>query len=324
MKPVKRGLVLIMILAFSFILPSGCAKKENAPVLHAGALKGPTSLGLAELMEKCKNSEADGHYEFTLAGAPDELSAKIVSGELDIACIPTNMASVLYERTEKQVVLLAVNTLGVLYLLQKNDADPIDGFDDLAGASIYSTGQGATQEYVLDYLLKQNGVDDAKVTYLSEHSELAAKMLEGGIEYALLPQPFVTTVTSKDASVRVALDITKEWEDATGGKQLTMGCTIVRREFLEQHPDAVETFLREMAQSAAFVNDNTEQAAVYAGEFDIVAEDIARQAIPQCNIVCITGEEMKDSVSSYLEILENANPQSVGGSLPDEAFYYIP
>lgn len=297
---------------------------DALPIIRVGALQGPTGLGLVELMEKNEKKEATNLYEFTLAGAPDELSGKIINGELDIACLPTNVASVLYAKTEGKVNLLAVNTLGVLYMLQKNDADVIGSIDDLSGETIYSTGQGATQEYVLDYLLTENGVEDAEVVYKSEHAELATLMIEGSAEYALLPQPFVTTVTSKDDTVDVALDITEEWETVTDGKQLTMGCVIVRTEFLEQNQAAVDTFLEELAQSVEFANTNVDEAAAYSGKFEVVNQEIAQKAIPECNIVCITGEEMQTSVSAYLEVLNNANPQSIGGALPDEAFYYLP
>lgn len=297
---------------------------EAKPMMRVGALQGPTGLGLVELMEKTERKETGNLYEFTLAGAPDEISGKIVSGELDIACVPTNLASVLYNKTEGKVRMAAVNTLGVLYVLQKNDEDTISGFADLEGAAIYSTGQGATQEYVLNYLLEANGVTDAEIVYKSEHAELAALMLGGDVEYALLPQPFVTSVTMKDDAVRVALDVTGEWEHATGGSKLTMGSVIVRTDFLEKNGAAVDRFLEELAGSVRYVNTHVDDAAALAGKYDVIAESVAREAIPQCNIVCMTGNEMRDSVSAYLQILFEADPKSVGGSLPDEAFYYIP
>lgn len=345
-------------------------------MVRVGALQGPTGLGLVELMEKTEQKQAGNIYEFTLAGAPDEISGKLVSGELDIASVPTNLAATLYAKTEGKVKIIGVNTLGVLYLLHKDpeaetdtettveaeeseeetdsgtesddestaeteaetgeeataaDADEAAAeeeqgltFADLEGETIYSTGQGATQEYVLNYLLQQSGVSDVEIIYKSEHAELASLVVAGEAEYALLPQPFVTTVTGKDNSVSVAMDITKEWEAATDGKQLTMGCVVVRTEFLEKNQDAVDKFLEELAESVDYVNSNVAESAALAGKFEVIAEDVAAKAIPLCNIVCLTGQEMKDSVTPYLEVLAAADPKSVGGALPDEAFYYIP
>lgn len=303
---------------------SSMPSNEVKPIVRVGALQGPTGLGLSSLMEKAEQKEAASIYNFTLAGAPDEISGKIISGELDIACVPTNLASVLYEKTQGGVSVISISTLGVLYVLQKNEEDAITGFADLSGKTIYTTGQGATQEYVLSYLLEQSGATDVTVEYKSEHAELATLVLEGQVEYALLPQPFVTTVTSKDEDVKIALDVTELWNTATGGKQLAMGCVIVRNDFLQTNQAAVDNFLREYTESVDFVNGNVEEGAALAGKFEIINEAVAKLAIPKCNIVCVTGEEMKNSVSAYLEILFAANPGSVGGSLPDEAFYYVP
>lgn len=303
---------------------SSMQAKEAKPMVRIGALQGPTGLGLVELMEKNEQKNAGNVYEFTLAGAPDEISGKLINGELDIACVPTNLAAALYSKTEGKVKLAAVNTLGVLYVLQKADADDVESFADLAGKTIHSTGQAATQEYVLNYLLEENDAADAEVVFNAEHAELASLMVAGQVDYALLPQPFVTTVTGKDETVKVALDVTAEWNRATGGKELTMGCVIVRNEFLEKNQAAVDRFLEELDESVDYVNASVDEAAALSGKFGVVAEDVAKKAIPDCNIVCLTGPEMKTSVAAYLDVLFEADAKSVGGSLPDDAFYYIP
>lgn len=314
--------------------PSGSLSSHTASqannaksIVRIGVLQGPSGLGMVKLMEDNENKEAQNIYEFTVAGTPDEISAKIISGELDIAAVPTNAASVLYNKTEHKVKLLAVNTLGVLYLLQKDEPDEesfsVASIQDLEGTTIYTTGQGATQEYVLNYLIQKNALDDVTVSYKSEHAELAAMMIEGSVNLALLPQPFVTTVMMKDETIKVALDITKEWENASGGTKLVMGAIIVRSDFLDKNVEAVDRFLEEYASSVDYVNANVVPASALSGKFEIIKEDVAQKAIPECNIVSITGADMKDSVKAYLDVLYSANPKSVGGSLPDDAFYYI-
>lgn len=351
MKQPQKLIAILSAAALSISLFAGCAKTENSapesaapaessassqpasttvqsakPMMRVGALQGPTGLGLVQLMEQTEQKQTENVYEFTLSAAPDEVSAKLISGELDIACVPTNLAAVLYGKTEGKIKLIGVNTLGVLYLLQKNEEDAVTSLKDLQGKEIFSTGQGATQEYILSYLLEKNGLgagDGTTVTYKTEHAELATLLVENKAEYAVLPQPFVTSVTMKDDTVKTALDLNKEWETATG-TQLPMGCVVVRSDFLEKNTAAVDTFLREYADSVDYVNSNVPEAAALAGKFEVIAEQVAVQAIPNCNIVCITGEEMKTPVSAYLEVLFTANPKAVGGSLPDDAFYYIP
>lgn len=314
--------------------PSNVQSQEAKAMVNVGALSGPAGIGMVGLMEQNEQNKSANIYEFTIAGAPDELSGKLISGELDIAAVPTNMAAMLYARTEGKVQIVSTTTLGVLYLLDRplEDDAAEDGEDgtaeitsiaDLAGQTIYTTGQNATQEYVLKYLLQKNGVTDTAIEFNAEHAELAARMLEGRVRLALLPQPFVTTVTMKDDTVNVALDITREWEDATGTK-LAMGAIVVRKEFLEKNSAALDKFLAEYAASVDTVNENVEEAAALCGKFEVIAEDVAKNAIPSCNIICLTGSKMKESVSAYLEILFEAEPKSVGGALPDDAFYYIP
>lgn len=297
---------------------------EAKPSIRVGALKGPTGLGITQLMEQNDRKETHNTYEITTVAAPDEISGKIISGELDIACVPTNMASVLYNKTGGKVKVIQLTTLGVLYVLQSNEEEAIAEIGDLAGKTIYSTGQGATQEYVLNYLLEQSGVTDARVEFKAEHAELATLLIEGSVEYALLPQPFVTTVTAKKDSIRVVLDVTKEWDRVTGGKQLAMGCIVVRDDFLQRNHPAVDRFIEEYRESVDWVNENPEEAGTLAEMYDIITKEVAQKAIPLCNLVAVSGEEMKSAVESYLEVLEAADSQSVGGSLPDDAFYYIP
>lgn len=296
---------------------------KGQAIMNLGALKGPTGIGMVEIMERDEKKESKNDYNFTLAGAPDEISGKLLKGELDVAALPTNLAAVLYEKTGHKISLLAVNTLGVLYILTKGEE--IASMADLRGKTIYSTGQGTTQEYVLNYLLNQNGIDpvrDVTIEYKSEHAELATLLMSGGTSIALLPQPFVTTVTTRDPEVKVALDVTAEWKKA-GGTDLPMGCIVARNEYLEQEPQAVGDFLLELEASVQFVNAQPAQAAELVAKFGIIEnKEIAEKAIPACNIVFVAGEDAKKSVSAYLDALHAQDPKAVGGQVPQDGFYY--
>ena len=339
----KKILSLAMSLAMIFSL-AACSPAENssstpsssessqssAPAekiqISVAALKGPTAIGMVEMMHNAQEGTTANDYQFTLAGAPEELVGKIVQGEFDIAAVPTNLASTLYNKTEGEVQLAALNTLGVLYIVENGDT--IHSMADLAGKTIYATGAGSTPEFALNYLLEQNGLQvgtDVQVEYKTEHSELATLLASGQADIALLPQPFVTSVLNQNEQVRVALDLTEEWEKATqGASVLTMGCVVVQKSFAEEHPEALAQFMAEYEASVNFVNDpaNLETAAQYTEDFDIIAAAVAQKAIPQCNIVFMTGEEMQQATQGFLEVLFEADPASVGGKLPDEGFYY--
>ncbi len=288
------------------------------PVRVAG-MKGPTSIGMVKIMEDNTASEI---YEFTIAGTADEISPKLIKGELDIAAVPANLASVLYNKTNGAVSVLAINTLGVLYIVEKGDT--VQSFTDLKGKTIYTTGKGTTPEYSLRYLLTENGIDpdnDVTIEFRSEATEIVSLLATAESGIAMLPQPYVTVASQKVENLRVAVSLNDEWDKLDNGSKLVTGVVVARNEFIENNPDAVSAFLEEYENSVAFVNANTETAAEYVEKFDIFAAAVAKKAIPQCNIVFIDGEEMNEALTSYLNVLYNQNPASIGGSLPGEDFY---
>ena len=303
------------------------AVAEERAAVRVGGLKGPTAMGMVKLMEEDAAGTTANDYEFTLAGSADEINPLLIKGELDIAAVPTNVASVLYNKTEGQVEILALNTLGVLYVVENGNT--IQSVEDLRGKTIYSTGKGATPEYALNYILGENGLTagtDVSVEYKSEHSELASLLAAGQADLAVLPQPFVTSVLAKNPDVRIALNLTEEWDKVTeDGSKLTMGALVVRKDFAESNPEAVRNFLKEYQASTQYVTDeaNLDDAAALIEQYGIISAAVAKQALPYCNIVCITGEEMRTAAEGFLSILAKANPQSVGGTLPAEDFYYI-
>lgn len=303
------------------------AVAEERAAVRVGGLKGPTAMGMVKLMEEDAAGTTANDYEFTLAGSADEINPLLIKGELDIAAVPTNVASVLYNKTEGQVEILALNTLGVLYVVENGNT--IQSVEDLRGKTIYSTGKGATPEYALNYILGENGLTagtDVTAEYKSEHSELASLLAAGQADLAVLPQPFVTSVLAKNPDVRIALNLTEEWDKVTeDGSKLTMGALVVRKDFAESNPEAVRNFLKEYQASTQYVTDeaNLDDAAALIEQYGIISAAVAKQALPYCNIVCITGEEMRTAAEGFLSILAKANPQSVGGTLPAEDFYYI-
>ena len=293
-----------------------------AETVNVAALNGPTGMGMVKLM---KDEEGKDNYAFTLAGAADVIAPSFIKGEFDIVCVPANLASVLYNRTNGNVQVLAVNTLGVLYIVERDDT--VHTISDLKGRTIYSAGKGATPEYALRYLLTMNGIDpekDVTIVWQSEHSECLSAIINDSTAVAMLPQPFVTVAQTKKDDVRVALDLTKEWEALETDSGMVTGVVIARKDFAENNPEAVAAFMEAYAESVKYVNENVEEAAELIGEYEIVAAAVAVKALPYCNIVCITGEEMVTLLGGYLNVLFEQDATSVGGALPNEDFYYLP
>lgn len=307
----KKTLAIVLCLAMLFAI--GC-KKESEPAMRVGALIGPTGMGLAYMITE----PSDAYESIALYDAPDAITGKFISGELDIAAVPINLASVLYKKTEGNAVMIAVNTLGVLYVLENGEA--VRSMADLSGKKIYATGQGSTPEYVLNALLEKNGVADAEIEYVGEHAVLASMLAAGEATLAMLPEPNVTAVQLKNADVHIALNLDEEWQKVTG-EPLVQGCYIVSRTFYEAHPKAVQQFLKDYAASVERVNSAADAAETIANAGVLPSAAIAAKAIPTCNIVCITGDDMQKKASMMLETLYAANPASIGGALPDDAFY---
>ena len=286
---------------------------QETPV-RVGSLKGPTSIGLVHMMEE--DAEA-GNYQFTMAAAADELLASVVSEKLDIALIPANVASVLYQKTEGQVSVIDINTLA--------------SWSDLAGKTVYLTGKGTTPDYVLQYLLKEHASldgfspEDVTLEYKSEAAEIAAILKENPEAVGLLPQPFATVAMSQNEALQTVFDLTEEWDklQTESKSRLVTGVTIVRNGFLEEHPEEVEAFLERHEESAKLALEEPDATASLIVKTGIIEkEPIAKKALPSCSIVFIEGNEMKDALSGYLEVLFEQDPKSVGGSLPGDDFYY--
>lgn len=346
----KKALALVLTFLLLISVISGCQKApegNNSPTpestptvtpettegqdinnpepvdIRIGGLKGPTSMGLVQLMEKAEKGEAKNNYTFTMAGSADEITPKLLKGELDMVAVPANLASVLYNNTEGKIKILAVNTLGVVYIVEKGNN--IQSFEDLKGKTIYATGKGSTPEYTLRYLLSENGIDpDKDVTFewKSEPAEVVALFSEMENGVAMMPQPYVTVAQTQLEDLRIAINLSEEWDALDNGSDLITGVMIVRKDFAEKYPEQIAAFLDEYEESIDFVNTNIPEAAKLIDKYGIVKAPVAEKAIPYCNIHFIKGREMKTSMQGYLNVLFEQNPKSIGGKLPADDFYF--
>lgn len=296
-----------------------------APIeVHVASLKGPTSIGLASFMGNVDTLDLTNTYTFTIATAADEILPTIIKGETDIALIPANAAAVLYNKTEGGISVIDINTLGVLNVVTGDES--IKSFEDLAGKTIYMTGKGATPEYAMNFLLDKAGIaDQVTLEFKSEATEVVAVLSEDAAAVGVLPQPFATAAGVKNEALKSVIDLTDVWASSVDdGSQLLTGVTVVRDEFLVEHPEAVAEFLAQHAASVEAANADPAGVAplvVQAGIID--AEPVAAKAIPSCHLVCIQGEEMQEALSGYLNVLASSDPTSVGGTVPPNDFYYL-
>ena len=297
---------------------------STTDALRIAGLKGPTTMGLVNLLSMEEDGTASMDYDLQLYGAADEIVPLLMKGELDMAAIPANLAATLYQKMNGGIQAVAVNTLGVLYVVEKG-GDTVQSMADLKGHTILSTGKGTTPEYVLRYLLNANGIDpdkDVTIEYYSEATEVTAQMANTDNAIAVLPQPYVTAAGLQDDTLRVALNLTEEW-DKVADTQLITGVTVVRKEYAEAHPDVVAAFLADYAKSVDAANTDLDGTAALCEEQGVVAKAaIAKKALPNCNIVCLTGDELKANASAYLQVLYDADPAAVGGALPGDDFYW--
>lgn len=321
------SLLLSVVMLVSLLACGASAKTLSAKTLRIAGLKGPTTMGLVHLLSMEKNGTAAMDYDLQLYGAADEIVPKLIKGNLDMAAIPANLAATLYQKTNGGIQVLAVNTLGVLYIVESGES--VSSVADLRSRTIYASGKGATPEYALNYILSENGVDpekDVNIEWKSEHAECLAALLAEENAVAMLPQPFVTTAQMKNDKIKVRLDLNAEWDAVQAGSdapsQLITGVVAARKAFIEENPEAVAAFMESYAASVEFVNANVDEAAELIGKYEIVPAAVAKKAIPACNITFLAGGEMRQALSGYLNVLFEQNPKAVGGALPGEDFYY--
>ncbi len=347
----KKSVALILMFSLMFSLAACGAGSTEATTTAAGTtvaettteaeydgirlatLKGPTGMGMAKLIcdyrSQLLSSKVENiiYSEISTISDPTMIVSSLTAGQADIAACPLNLAASLYNKTDGGIQMLAINTLGVLYILEKGNT--IKTIADLKDKTIYATGQGSTPEYVLNYVLKQNGLtvgEDVFVEFKAEHSELTALAASGGADICMLPEPNVTTAMTKNKDLRVAINMTDEWSavckkngvDST----LAQGCVVATKDFIEKHPDDLATFMEQYKNSVEYINSSDDAAATIVRAEIIDNEAVAKTAIPNCHITFVTGEEMKTIASQNFEVLYSADPKAVGGKIPDEGIYF--
>lgn len=319
-----KKLISLICLAAMLAALFSIASAEEVTV-RLGALTGPTAMGMVKVFSDAEAGTTTNVYSRTIAGAADELTPLILQGELDIVSVPANLAATLYNKTEGGIRALAVNVLGVLYIGEYNTQE-LNSVADLKGKTIYATGKGSTPEFFLRYVLSENGLDpdkDVTIEWKSEPAEVVALLNAQQSGIAMLPQPYVTAAAGQlGEGFRVAISLSDAWADLDNGTLCTTAVVMARAEFVEAHPEAVEAFLADFAASVEWVNANVPEAAALCGEYEIIKAPVAQKAIPNCNIVCITGNEMRDALSGCLGVIFQQNPKAVGGAMPLDDFYY--
>lgn len=319
----KKRFLLIVLIIITIFTASGCNKRnhpsrENKTIINIASLKGPTSIGLVKLYSESDAGSSYNSYNYSIYGTADEISTRLIKGELDAAAVPANLAAILYKKTEGEIRITGINTLGVLYILAKGCE--INSVNDLKGTTIYTTGQGTTPEYTLRHILSQNGIDpykDVNIKFFSEASEVVAKCSEMDSAIMMLPEPYVEVALSKDDNLSVVIDTSAEWED------VVTGVIVVRESFINDKKEAFDQFMKEYKTSVTFSNRNVDECADLLEKYDIFKADIAKKAIPKCNVTLITGQEMSTKLSRYFSVLYKENPLSLGGTIPDDNVYYI-
>ncbi len=319
--------LIAVILAAAFVLGLvGCAEQPDKELkVNVTVLSGTTGMGMAKLISEKKAGNATLNYEFSIVSDATQVSAGVLGGSIDIAAVPTNLASTLYNKTNGGVQVLAISNLGVLYLLEKGDS--VQSLADLNGKTVYIPGQGTNPEYILKHIIEKNGMtvgEDVKFDYTYSTPDTLTAALAGGlVDIALLPEPKVTAAKAKNADIRTAIDLSAEWDKVSSEGSLAQGCIIVRKEFADAHPVEIKAFLDEYKKSVDFVNDDIDAAANLIAEAGIIPQAaLAKKAIPNCNIKYVDGDEMKAALTEFYNILFKLDPKSIGGKLPDDGLYY--
>ncbi len=324
-KILLSSLLIIMMLTLG-----ACGNTDESEVVtptdpvdvNVLAMNGPTAMGMVHFMNESESGNiTDNNYMFGIEAAIDNVVASVVNGDTDIAAVPANVSSVLFNNTEGKVQVMGINTLGVLYIME--NGENVQSITDLEGKTIYAFGAGATPEYALSNILAQNDLTDkVTVEWKSSQDEVVAALGATDGAVGMLPQPFATVAQTNNASIRTALDLTEEWENTDSEGSLVTGVIVVNKAFADANPAAVANFMEHYQTSVNYTNENVEEAAELVAQYEIVgAAPIAQAAIPLCNITLIQGEEMKSTLSGYLQVLFNQNPTSVGGTMPTDDFY---
>lgn len=317
----KKLLSIFIVLLMIVGMTASCQKAKFDGTVNVAILNGTTGFGMAKLMNDNANNTSKNQYNFSVQTDATLIIAGISSGQYDIAALPTNAAANLYNKTNGGVQIIAINTLGVLYLLEKGNS--IDDISDLDGKTVYCPAQNPAfiSKAIFDKYNVNVKIDS---TTFAKPDMLREAVAAGLVDYAILPEPMVTIATKANTSYKVALDLTEEWNKVFDD-ELVQGCVVVRTEFAKNYPGTVNAFLKEYEKSIDYLNENVEQSAKYIKEYGIFAnENVAKLAIPNCNVEYMDGKDMKSAMSDFIEVMNEVAPASIGNAIPKDDFYYIP
>lgn len=322
MKKLLSLLLALLMLSVSLLAFVSCNDAKTDDEINVTTLNGTTGFGMAPLMKENSQGTTSNKYNFEVQTDPSVVLAGLINGSIDIAALPTNAAANAYNKTNGGVQIIAINTLGVLYLVTNNI--DVSSFNDLEGKTIYCPAQNPF--FITKYLVEANNLSDKitvdSTTYATADA-LRAAVIAGNVDYAVLPEPMVTIAKSSNANLKTTLNFTNEWNKVSNGKQLVQGCVVVRTEFANQYPGSVKEFLKEYKSSIEALNSDPATNSAYIKEFGIFANDkVAAKAIPNCNIAYLDGSEMKTAMSGFLEAMYSVAPASIGNAIPNDNFYY--
>lgn len=332
-----KRLISIILTAILMFGVSGCgmsavqketvndAVQEEKTVIRIGAMAGPTAMGMVKLRSDAESGNTDNEYEFQdFASDASAFVTPLATGDIDIAAVPSNLAANIYNKTEGKVSVLAVNVLGVLNLVERGDS--VNSIADLKGKTVYATGMGAVPEYTIRYILNANNIDpdkDVSIVWCSDTTEALSKLKSTDGAIAVLPQPFVTAASAQVKDLRVVMDLNDAWENTGADSKIVTGVIVVRKEFAEKYPQQLKKFMEEYQASVRYTSDDIDGASELIADYGVVGSAaIAKKALPDCHVVCLTGDDMKSALQGFLKVLYEQNPKSIGGSMPEDDFYY--
>lgn len=322
MKRLLMGWVL-----FSILLLGGCSAWDKAyeqagsSSFTVASISGPAALGFVKAMEPGINPQVrlGDTVQYTFEADEEAMYAQLLEGKADMAVVPAETAAKLY-REGAGYQLAAVNTGGYLYLLSADES--INAVSDLRGKAVTIVGEGSAADVVFRHLLTQAGIDpdnDLTLTYAESAETAMENVTNSGL--ILLSEPWVTDLLDENNDFSIALDIREEWMRANGeGVPLT--CLIVKKEIPVDRAEEWDLFVADYQDSIEWINNNPAETAELLDKHEIgITKEQAEGVISRSNLEYLDATKAKSAVEKYLNLFLEANPDAIGGSMPDTEFY---
>jgi|LGOV01.1.fsa_nt_gb NitT/TauT family transport system substrate-binding protein len=297
--------------------------ENDKTFIKVAAPIGSPTLSIIKMFKDSLMIGSNTEVAYECVKSPDLMASKIMSGEIDIALVPSNLAIKMYNKGI-DYKYAATGVWGVLYIISSED---ITTWEDLKGKEINIIGRGLTPDIVTRYLLKANGLEpdkDVKFNYVNGASELAQLFISGESTLSIMPEPMLSKVMMKKCDTKIVLDLQEEWTKVSGNNDSYPQAGIfIKNELIENHPELVEEFLLKYEESIKWVNENPSLAGEYSEEFKTgLNAELVKKAIKRSNISYKNAIDSEKALISYYEVLLNFSPDTIGGKLPDDNFYY--